>query len=339
MNPYRKETESVVDSVFLFAQSNNYAETRVAFDTLKLLEKGHPLPLTIAREEIALMSEYVSRPSLSHWGIEEVESNVCEDTFENRQKLTAAKIPFKILEPGLIETDFQDYDDLNKHHASMFEKRKPILRNQKDPWSDYIDMTDYPLDFMETAPAWIKRHMNKYEDAVAEGKPAHKIPILPNRCNRLRADGSRCWQWSWPAESAEGFCRQHCDKFAFNATAQMAKLNDAAKMRLSQLTEPSLAALEDLVLNSTVPHVRLKAATEVLDRVGIRGGTELTISGQVDHTVATPAEVVHERLNSLAERLKPTAELEAPTDPDVVEGEIISDSAETIQAEDPRDDR
>jgi len=190
-------------------------------------------------------------------------------------------------------------------------------------------MTDYPLDFMETAPAWIKRHMNKYEDALAEGLPAHKIPILPNRCVRMRADGSRCWMWAWPSESAEGFCRQHCDKFAFNATAQMAKLSDAAKMRLSQLTEPSLAALEDLVLNSTVPHVRLKAATEVLDRVGIRGGTELTVSGSVDHTVSTPAEVVHERLASLAERLRQPAELESsePEDPnpDVVDAVIIEE--------------
>lgn len=283
------------------------------------------------------MSEYVSRPSLSHWGIEEVEANVCEDTFENRQKLSSAGVPFKILEPGLIETDFENYDDLNKHHSSMFEKRKPILKNTKDPWSDYVEPTDYPLDFMETAPAWIRRHMNKYEDALAEGAPAHKIPLLPKRCARLRADGSRCWQWSWPAESAEGFCRQHCDKFAFNATAQMAKLNDAAKMRLSQLSEPSLAALEDLVLNSTVPHVRLKAATEVLDRIGIRGGTELTVSGQVDHTVQTPHEIVHDRLQSLAERLSKPAELEVSTSPepegDVVEAEILEDVPETVQAE------
>jgi len=115
----------------LFSLSDNHAETADAFDTLKLPEKRHALPLTIAREEIALMSSFVSRPSLAQWGIDEVEANVCEDTFENRQKLIAANVPFKVFEPGLIETDFQNYDELNAHHSSMFDKRKPILRTRK----------------------------------------------------------------------------------------------------------------------------------------------------------------------------------------------------------------
>src|SRR5690606_18902398 len=232
---------------------------------------------TIAREEMNTMS-YVDRPSLSSLGIEEIEANVCEDTFENRQALTDAKVKFKIFEPGLLEVSFEYHDGLNKHHASQYEKKKIILTNERDPWSDYLPFNELPMDYMETAPAWIQRHLNKYNDAIAEGLPERKWPILPNRCKRVRADGTRCWQWSWPSESSNGFCRTHCDKYAFNATAQMAKLNDAAKMRLSQLTEPSLQALEDLVLNSTVPQVRLKAATEILDRVGIRGGTELSVS-------------------------------------------------------------
>lgn len=273
------------------------------------------------------MSDFVSPPNLSVWGIEEVEANVCEDTFENRQKLTAVKVPFKILEPGLIEVLFQDYKELNKHHATQFEAKKIILKNPKDPWSDYLPFDELPLDYMEIAPAWIQRHLNKYRDAVEEGIPEHKLPILPGRCSRIRADGSRCWQWSWPAESANGFCRTHCDKFAFNATAQMAKLNDAAKMRLSQLTEPSLSALEDLVLNSTVPHVRLKAATEILDRVGIRGGSELSISGQVDHTVTSPADEVHQRLAHLAEKLALPAESTEPP------AEINSSAEQIVEAE------
>lgn len=271
--------------------------------------------------------QFVSAPSLSTWGIEEVEANVCEDTFENRQKLTAVKIPFKVFEPGLIEVLFDDYGELNKHHADQFTKKKIILLNPRDPWSDYLPFDELPLDYMETAPAWIQRHLNKYTDAVEAGTPELKLPILPNRCKRRRADGSRCWQWSWPNTGSNGFCRTHGDKFAFDAMGQMAKLNDSAKMRLSQLTEPSLAALEDLLLNSTVPQVRLKAATEVLDRVGIRGGTELTVSGQVDHTIKDPALEVRERLNSLAERMAaPAGELEASSSGDVVEAEVVEET-------------
>lgn len=269
------------------------------------------------------MTEYVSPPSLSSWGIEEVEANVCEDTFENRQRLNGAKVPFKILEPGLIEVQFQDYDGLNKHHATQFDAKKIILQNSKDPWSDFLPFDELPLDYMETAPAWIQRHLNKYKDAQAEGTPEHKLPILPTRCTRSRADGSRCWQWSWPSESAHGFCRTHAPKFAFNATAQIAQLNDAAKMRLSQLTEPAMAALEDLVLNSTVPHVKLKAATEILDRTGMRGGSELTISGQVDHTLETPSEQVMKKLQDLQEKLQPKAVEATQPDEVIIEAEIV----------------
>jgi hypothetical protein len=273
--------------------------------------------------------QFVSPPSLSKWGIEEVEANVCEDTFANRQKLTHAKIPFTVLEAGLIEVQFEDYDGLNKHHADQFSKKKIILRDTRNPWSDYLPFDELPLDYMEIAPAWIKRHLNKYDDAVANGTPEHKLPILPTRCKRVRADGSRCWNWSWPAASANGFCRSHCDRFAFDAVGQMNKLNDAAKMRLSQLTEPSLAALEDLVLNSSVPQVRLKAATEILDRVGIRGGTELTVSGTVEHEVKDPSIEVRERLDALATRLAPKeleeAEPELPGSGIIVEAELIEE--------------
>lgn len=278
------------------------------------------------------MEEFVSAPKLSTWGIEEVEANVCEDTFENRQKLTYAKIPFKILEPGLIEVLFQDYGELNKHHASQFEAKKIILDNPRNPWSDFLPFDELPLDYMESAPAWIQRHLNKYKDAVEDGTPEHRLPLLPTRCRRVRADGSRCWQWSWPAASAEGFCRSHVKNGAFNATEQMTKLSDAAKLRLAQLSGPALEAMEDLVLNSTVPHVRLKAATEVLDRIGIRGGSELNVSGNVTHEMRDPAIEVRERLQALADRIAPKElETASPITDDLspeletVEGEVIED--------------
>lgn len=268
------------------------------------------------------MDEYVSPPSLTFWGIDEVEANVCEDTFENRQKLTAAKVPFKVFEPGLIEVVFADYEGLNKRHNTQYEAKRDILLNPKDPWGDYLPFDELPLDFMETAPAWIQRHLNKYENAIAEGVPAHKMPILPVRCSRKRADGSRCWAWSWPSEAAKGMCRTHAPEFAFNAVAQQAKLQDAARMRLSQLTEPAMAALEDLVLNSTVPHVRLKAATEVLDRVNIRGGSELSISADVTHH-DSPSDAVAQRLQDLADKLVPKA----------IEGEVEDDDIEIVDVE------
>lgn len=277
------------------------------------------------------MEEYVSAPNLSTWGVEEIEANVCEDTFENRQKLSFAKVPFKILEPGLIEVLFQDYGELNKHHATQFEAKKIILSNPRDPWSDYLPFDELPLDYMDTAPAWMQRHLNKYQDAKTSDTPEHRLPVIPTRCRRRRADGSRCWQWSWPAVQAEGFCRKHCSAAAFNSTDQLARLSDAAKLRLSQLSEPALLAMEDLVLNSTVPHVRLKAATEVLDRIGIRGGSELNVSGNVTHEVLDPAQEVRNRLNALAARISPKELEEAVQREEELEVEIEIVEAEVIE--------
>lgn len=274
---------------------------------------------------------FVERPSLSHWGIEEIEANTCEDTLENRRKLVYAKIPFQFSEPGVLEITFQDYDELNTHHSSMFEQKKDMLTDRTDPWADYLPMDEWPMRYWETAPAWVISHKNKYDDALEEGVRFDKMPLPLTRCKRQRADGSRCWGLSWPVKRAEGFCRGHSKWGAFNAAEQSTMLTQAARTRLGQLSGPALDAMEDLVLNSQVPHVRLKAATEILDRVGIRGGTELNVSGQVEHSVQDPAQAIREKLAQLRERIEP-AELnssEAPPPPllaeseEIIEGEVV----------------
>lgn len=273
------------------------------------------------------MDEFISAPNLTRLGIDEVEANVCEDSFENRQRLISAKVPFKVFEPGLIEVDFESRgDELNAHHANMYEKYKIILTKPKDPWSDYQPFLELPLDYMETAPAWIPRHKNKYMDALEEGVRADKMPILPERCKRLRADGSRCWGWSWPAESCKGMCRQHAGKYAFDAVGQMNEIREATRMRIASLTPKAVETLEDMMLNSSVPAVRVKAAIELLDRDGIRGGTELTVSGQVDHVVDS-AQVVRERLQSLnARHTKALEAAEAAAEELIVEAEVVEEA-------------
>lgn len=270
---------------------------------------------------------FVEQPKLATWGIDEIEANTCEDNALNRRILNGNKIPFRVFEPGIIEVLFENYDELNAHHESVYDRKKIILVNPKNPWSDYLPFDDLPLDFLETAPAWIVRHLNKYNDAVEEGVKPDKLPILPKRCKRKRADGSRCWNWSWPAASAEGFCKGHSRFGSFNVMDQMNRLNDAAKVRLGQMSPEAVAVLEDLMMNSDVPHVRLKAATEVLDRIGIRGGTELTVSGQITHEVEDPAAVVRGRLSQLAERAEaaqiPNSQGNTPRELPVVQGEVV----------------
>lgn len=268
--------------------------------------------------------EFVGPRSLSMFGIEEIDPNTCEDTSRNRAALRKIKIPFWILEPGVLEVELYTPEELNPHHTTMYAKYSELLVDPKNPWSDYVSMLDLPLSYMEVAPAWISRTINEYNDAIAHKLPASKVPVIPGRCKRKRADGSRCWGWGWPHLKAEGFCRHHVSNATFNASVQMGRLSDAAKMRLSQLSEPALLALEDLVINSPVPQVRLKAATEILDRMGIRGGSELTVSGTVQHEQVDPAEAVRKRLADMAS--KPELEAAKELDEDgneIVEAEVV----------------
>ncbi len=279
---------------------------------------------------------FVSRPSLAHWGIDEIEATTCEDTIENRRKLVYAKLPYQILEPGVLEVQFKDYDELNEHHATVYDRKKDLLSDRSNPWSDFLPMDEWPMLYWESAPAWVINHRNKINDALLAGTSLEKRPLPLTRCVRNRADGSRCWNLAWPAKRAEGFCRGHSKWGAFNAAEHSTMLTQAARARLGQLSGPALDAMEDLVLNSTVPHVRLKAATEILDRVGIRGGSELNISAQVEHQVLDPAQVIREKLNVLRERAEsqPIAELnssaapEPPVSEQVVEGVVEAEVVE-----------
>jgi hypothetical protein len=57
--------------------------------------------------------------------------------------------------------------------------------------------------------------------------------------------------------------------------------------------------MEELMESAQSEPVRLKAATEILDRAGVRGGVELDVG--VDVTMRSPAEIVMERLQRLAQ--------------------------------------
>lgn len=279
-----------------------------------------------------LTPDFSGKITLSSLGIDEFEAGICEDTSENRQILRANSILYRISEPGFLEVDLRGVNggpSRAEKDASMWERNKSILVNPRDKWSDYLPFTELPFDWWDTAPFWAQRHMNKYNDAVAAGVPDHKLPTLPTRCKRMRGDGHRCWAWSWPSPAAEGFCRFHAPIGSFDYANQFQKLTDAAKGRLVELQSDALDALEELVTDrTTVPHVRLKAAENILDRTGIRAGTELTISGQVTHEVQDPAQAVRERLNALAARLGPpeieSSSLPAPIiDVEVVETDEI----------------
>lgn len=91
--------------------------------------------------------------------------------------------------------------------------------------------------------------------------------------------------------------------------------------------------MDELMHESKVDQVRLRAATELLDRAGLKPGQELTITGDITHTHNDPAQAVRERLKVLAERMTPPpAELEAPPE-DATEDNCAILDAEIVEEE------
>jgi predicted short-subunit dehydrogenase-like oxidoreductase (DUF2520 family) len=72
-------------------------------------------------------------------------------------------------------------------------------------------------------------------------------------------------------------------------------------MRMIGLTDDAIDAIEDLVTNpGTQAAVRLKAATEILDRAGVKGAPDLTV--HVEHTMSA-ADTIAEKLKGMAARI------------------------------------
>jgi hypothetical protein len=98
--------------------------------------------------------------------------------------------------------------------------------------------------------------------------------------------------------------------------------------------------LEDMMINAESEPVKLKAATEILDRAGIRGGVELDTNVNID--VRPAASIIAERLNRLAVNASDAAAKLAEAgimvqpDRDPTSNEAIID-AEIVTDESPED--
>jgi hypothetical protein len=95
---------------------------------------------------------------------------------------------------------------------------------------------------------------------------------------------------------------------------------ERARLKLAQSAPFAVDVLEDLMENAESEPVKLKAASEILDRAGIKGGYEFDVNVEV--TDARPAaSVIAERLERLAAGAQAMFQLE-----EVIDGEVVEDS-------------
>jgi hypothetical protein len=87
-----------------------------------------------------------------------------------------------------------------------------------------------------------------------------------------------------------------------------------------------------MMTNAESEPVKLKAATEILDRAGIRGGVELDTNVNID--VRPAASVIAERLNRLAINANDAASklvdlgIKVEVEKDIIDAEVVEEEKE-----------
>lgn len=280
------------------------------------------------------------RPDLTLLGIEEVDKGVCEDTFENRQVLRRAKLNWDPVystngvPTGLIRARSQQ-STIERRILSLAEKR-PIMVDPDNRNSDFLTGLDLiaesATDYL--VPPWVIGATRLWIKEQEEGGPRSqkRQPLaLPHRCRQIKDDGIRCMLWSSGRVKDDGLCRIHLRSVKHKTSDDI----ERARQKLQQAAPYAVDMLEDLMENAESEPVKLKAATEILDRAGVRGGIEIDSTVNVD--VRPAASIISERLNRLAAGAIETAAQIASTgvrvepEQDILDAEVVTDGQEEEQ--------
>lgn len=264
------------------------------------------------------------RPDLSMYGIEEVDRGICQDSYENRSILRTHKLNWNNVydengQPtGLIQVLSPEMQQAKS--LSSIDSRKVILVDDRDPNSDYL--TEEALLIEEAAdtlaPLWVIAQTRTWVRVrEARKKDPNVRPHLegpPARCRFIKSDGVRCMLWYTGRKTDDGLCRTHLGSRHNNITGAVAK----ARERAYQAAPAAINILEQMMESAESEQVKLKAATEILDRAGIRGGVELDAKVEVNERPAD--DIIRERLARLAPQLiqqkEELLEIETDSEPD-----------------------
>jgi len=243
------------------------------------------------------------RPDLSTYGIIEVERGVCEDTFENRKLLRNGKMGWDTVyssngvPTGLIQA--RSMEMAKERRMLSLSEKKPIMVDPVSINSDYLTgldlLAESATDYL--VPPWVigatRMWVKEQDEPVASQK--RQPTALPSRCRTIKDDGIRCMLWSSGRPKDDGLCRVHLRSVKKRPGEDI----ERARQKLTQAAPYAVDMLEDMMENAISEPVKLKAATEILDRAGVRGGIEFDASVKV--TDDRPAAVIiQERLARLA---------------------------------------
>jgi len=244
------------------------------------------------------------RPDLSALGIDETERGVCEDTYENRQILRNNSLNWDpVFTPhgeatGQISARSQDMN--RQRRVLSMQEKKPMLEDDKDLNSEYLTGLDLIIDekASQIAPPWVIGMTKKwYAEQEAGGPPtAKRAPLAkPHRCRVVKNDGLRCMLWASGRPKDDGLCRMH-----LKTNRKPGEDIERARRKLVQAAPYAVDKLEELMETAESEPVKLKAASEILDRSGLRAGMDINLDVEVTDA-RNPADIVAERLSRLAD--------------------------------------
>jgi hypothetical protein len=257
-------------------------------------------------------------PDLTVWGIEPVDTGVCEDTYENRRILRENQARWNAVYTERGEpTNLIQVVTVEMRQAALVANKSILLTKKKDPDSDYH--TGFNLVIIPQAdnlvPAWVlaaSRHWEDVEEERQKRGPDAKLyrPALagpPSRCLAKNISGHRCQNWSNGRVDSNGLCRTHISNHHHDLETPGTHTLAKARARLLSASEGAVDGLEELMNTATSEAVRLGAMKEILDRGGLRGGFD--IGGEVKIQVVPAGDVVAERLRKLRENQQKALEL------------------------------
>jgi hypothetical protein len=277
------------------------------------------------------------RPDLSTLGIEEADKGVCEDNYTNRAILRRARLSWDPVystngvPTGLIRARSKE-STVERRLMSLAEKR-PIMIDPTSNNSDFLTgldlLAEEASDYL--VPPWVVHSTRLYLKEQEDGGPKsekRKPLAQPHRCRQIKDDGIRCMLWSSGRPKDDGLCRIHLRSTQHKTSDDI----ERARAKLVQAAPYAVDMLEDLMENAESEPVKLKAATEILDRAGVRGGVEIDTNVNID--VRPAASVIAERLDRLAQGAIQTAAklaqagLIVEPDKDIIDAEVVEDKKE-----------
>lgn len=144
-------------------------------------------------------------------------------------------------------------------------------------------------------------------------KPTVSEPIPVVQCTGTRNDGERCTRWSIRGATV---CLWHGGNLPNVKKAADDRVK-AAKLRIIDSVDDAFETLHELLAPGTGEGIRLKAATELLDRAGLKPGMELTVTVEDNRS---PLDSLMAELDKMSERLEDQGEIiDEPTAPEDME--------------------